>query len=90
MQCARFGRPCNNGMRALLGNNMELEQIKTRGRSVGLSGYVLESSTRILIQAIQKAEGGESCFMSENRFLCQKYDCEWRRDCQKLTAVWRR
>ncbi len=69
---------------------MELEQIKTRGRGLGLNEYVLQSSKRTLIQAIQLAEGRKACFLSEDRFLCRKHDCEWRCDCQKLTAAWRR
>lgn len=73
-----------------MGVTMELEQIKTRGRDLGLNEMVLQGSKRILIQAIQKAEGRKSCFLSEDRFLCRKCDCEWRADCQKLTAAWRR
>jgi hypothetical protein len=69
---------------------MELELIKTRGRSLGLNEFVLQSSKRTLIQAIQKAEGRKTCFLSEDRFLCRNCHCEWRDDCQKLTAAWRR
>ncbi|MGE0371706.1 MAG: SAP domain-containing protein [Gammaproteobacteria bacterium] len=69
---------------------MELEQIKTRGRTLGINEFVLQSSKRTLIQAIQLAEGRKACFLSEDRFLCRKCDCEWRGDCQKLTAAWRR
>ena len=69
---------------------MELEQIKTRGRTLGINEFVLQSSKRTLIQAIQLAEGRKACFLREDRFLCRKCDCEWRGDCQKLTAAWRR
>lgn len=69
---------------------MELEHIQTRGRGLGLNEYVLQSSKKTLIQAIQKAEGRKTCFLSEDRFLCRNVDCEWRADCQKLTAAWRR
>lgn len=69
---------------------MELETIKTRGRSLGLNEFILQSSSRTLIQAIQQAEGRKACFRGEDRFRCQNFDCEWRGDCQKLTAAWRR
>jgi hypothetical protein len=69
---------------------MELEQIRMRGRSLGLNELVLQSSKRTLIQTIQQAEGRKTCFLSEDRFLCRTCDCEWRGDCQKLTAAWRR
>jgi hypothetical protein len=69
---------------------MELENIRTRGRSLGLNEFVLQSSKKTLIQAIQKAEGSDSCFLGEDRFLCGHVGCEWRQDCQKLTAAWKR
>lgn len=69
---------------------MELEQIRTRGRSLGLNEYVVQSSKKTLIHAIQEAEGRNPCFLDEDRLLCQQYDCEWRTNCQKLTAAWRR
>jgi hypothetical protein len=69
---------------------MELELIKTRGRSLGLNEFVLQSSKRTLIQTIQKAEGRKACFRCEDRFLCRNCNCEWRGDCLKLTAAWRR
>lgn len=69
---------------------MELELIKTRGRSLGLNEHLVQSSKKTLIQAIQTAEGRKPCFLNEDRFLCRKCDCEWRSDCQKLTAAWRR
>ena len=69
---------------------MELETLKARGRNLGLNEFVLRSSRKTLIQAIQEAEGRKTCFRSEDRFLCRNFDCEWRGDCQKLTAAWRR
>ncbi|MCC6207151.1 MAG: hypothetical protein IT488_03215 [Gammaproteobacteria bacterium] len=69
---------------------MELDQIRTRGRGLGLNEIILQGSKRILIQAIQQAEGRKTCFLDEDRFQCRKCDCEWRADCQKLTAAWRR
>ena len=69
---------------------VEWEHIKARGRELGLNPFFLQSSKRVLIQAIQRAEGHAACFLDEDRFLCQESDCEWRGECLKLTAAWRR
>lgn len=63
-----------------------LEYIATQS---GVPASFLNVSNRSLILAIQKARGEETCFMSDKRFLCEKYDCEWRKDCVKLKAAWR-
>lgn len=70
---------------------MELRDIKVRAHNLGLNRFILQAgSKRALIQAIQEAEGHEPCFLEDDRFTCEERDCEWRRDCLKLTAAWRR
>jgi len=69
---------------------MELETIRERGRLLGLNRFIVEGPKKGLIQAIQHAEGKASCFRGDERFSCATRDCEWRRECLKLTAAWRR
>lgn len=69
---------------------MELETIRERGRLLGLNRFILQGSKKALIQAIQHAEGQASCFLGDERFSCAREDCEWRSECLKLTAAWRR
>jgi hypothetical protein len=69
---------------------MELQQIRARVHTLGLNRFLLDGSRKALIQAIQEAEGHEPCFLEDDRFSCAEHDCEWRRDCLKLTAAWRR
>lgn len=69
---------------------MELEAIKEQGRLLGLNRFILQGSKKSLIQAIQHARGENVCFLDDARFSCKRYDCEWRNECLKLTAAWRR
>lgn len=69
---------------------MNHEDIKARGRALGLNGFLLEGSGTALIHAIQRAEGHSACFRGERRLTCDETGCEWRRECQKLIAAWRR
>ena len=49
------------------------------------------SGSRIArVRAEQIARGGEPCFMTHKRHLCQDTHCEWREDCRRLVAVWKR
>lgn len=69
---------------------MELEAIKEQGRLLGLNPFILQGSKKSLIQAIQQARGEQACFLDDARFSCARHECEWRSECMKLTAVWRR
>lgn len=69
---------------------MELQEIRARAHTLGLNEYMMHAPKKILIQAIQQAEGHAPCFLDDDRFACAEGDCEWRRDCLKLTAAWRR
>lgn len=69
---------------------IEWESIRARGRALGLNPFVLQGSKRLLVHAIQRAEGHTVCFRNDERFLCQESGCEWRDECLKLTAAWRR
>ncbi|MBI4938262.1 MAG: hypothetical protein HY846_08615 [Nitrosomonadales bacterium] len=41
------------------------------------------------IWAIQRQRGQEPCFSTDKRYSCAQ-QCEWRKDCMKLRAVWLR
>lgn len=69
---------------------MELEAIREQGRQLGLSRFVLQGSKKLIIQAIQNARGEPACFLNDARFSCKREGCEWRNECLKLTAAWRR
>ena len=42
------------------------------------------------VRAIQMQRGEKPCFMTAERLICKNFECEWRRDCRKLVAVWKR
>ncbi len=69
---------------------MELNHLRARASTLGLDPYLVLASKKVLIQAIQEAEGHQPCFLDDDRFACREQGCEWRRDCLKLTAAWRR
>lgn len=43
-----------------------------------------------LIQAIQNATKHRPCFRSKADKLCEEMECQWKKECQKLIAVWYR
>ena len=42
------------------------------------------------VRAEQVAAGGKACFMTQERITCRNNECEWRRECRRLVAVWKR
>ena len=44
----------------------------------------------IRIRSIQREQGGEACFMTDERLFCSNYGCKWRKECCRLIAVWKR
>ena len=54
-----------------------------------LDGYGRCSPHPSTIRAIQRQRGLEPCFSTDKRYSCMK-QCEWRKDCMKLRAVWLR
>ena len=43
-----------------------------------------------LVRAWQIERGTEACFLTERRLYCQEQHCQWRKECCRLVAVWRR
>ena len=56
---------------------------------VGFNEYSHHSSQASAIRAIQRQRGEEPCFSTDKRYNCAE-QCEWRKDCLKLRAVWLR
>lgn len=43
-----------------------------------------------LVRQEQAANGGNACFMTEKRLLCQDLACTLRVRCRRLVAAWKR
>ena len=43
-----------------------------------------------LIRSMQIERCSEACFLTDKRLFCQDRNCEWRKECCRLIAVWRR
>lgn len=69
---------------------MQYSELVAKARDFNLSTAEYKGSEITLVRAIQKSRSEEPCFMTTERMLCKKLDCEWRDDCRKLVAVWRR
>lgn len=55
-----------------------------------VSRRALIGSEVAVVRAVQLTRGMEPCFRTEQRLLCTEGDCEWRKECRRLVAVWRR
>lgn len=47
-------------------------------------------STSTVRRTIQIRSGQHPCYRTSERLICKKKECEWRTDCLKLVAVWKR
>lgn len=68
---------------------MNISSIQLIANEIGLEKYSNERSEKMLIRAIQKQRGEETCFATDKRYLC-KQECEWSANCRRLRAVWLR
>lgn len=69
--------------------HMKQEALRKSARCDGVScehGQTLVS----LVRAIQRHRGEPDCFGADDRFRCADMKCEWREDCLKPIAIWRR
>ena len=41
-----------------------------------------------LIRTMQTERRTEACFLTDKRLFCQDRECEWRKQCCRLVAVW--
>lgn len=55
---------------------------------------VISSTTREMktsrVRSIQIERGQDPCFMTSKRLTCKDQQCEWRSECCRLVAVWKR
>ncbi len=69
---------------------MNVAELRSIARFNGISDLQMFSSEKQLVWAIQRARGEDTCFLGDTRFKCQESECEWRDDCRRLVAEWRR
>ena len=63
--------------------SMALSSLQKLAKSSGVKSAENISHKIELIWAIQMATYHQPCFGSEQRFSCQKQDCNWRYECKK-------
>lgn len=68
---------------------MSQRELIDKARAIGLADDLLDLPKNSLIRAIQKAQGREPCFLSDNRYECVGA-CEWKKQCKRLIAEWMR
>ena len=69
--------------------NQNHEVLTEKARAIGLGDHINHLPQKALIRKIQKAQGQEPCFLSDNRYYCD-VSCEWSQSCKALTAAWLR
>lgn len=72
---------------------MDLHDLQQLAQQAGVSDQVTQGiygvgSAPQLVRAIQRAQGLEDCFRTDQRYLCKNGRCEWRDECLKLVARW--
>ena len=68
---------------------MEVQELQRRAHALGLD-YPADSTKARVVRAIQRRLGQPECFASDQRYECGRTDCEWRADCLRPIAEWRR
>ncbi len=71
---------------------MEMSSAQSQQTTAGRSGfdeYGYRPLKASVIREIQIQCGEEPCYSTDKRYDCEQ-QCEWRRDCVKLRAVWLR
>ncbi len=67
---------------------MSVHGLQNLAYTIGLSHPEKIDSNIKLITEIQKMTHHRPCFRSANRMKCKETACEWRMECQHLTAEW--
>lgn len=44
----------------------------------------------MIIRLLQEERGEEPCFRTDKRLTCRREECQWRRECRRLVAAWKR
>ncbi len=69
---------------------MTTQGLQQLANSVGVENPKTINQKIELIHAIQDATQDQPCFRSVSRMDCLGEDCQWRVECKKQVAVWRR
>lgn len=69
---------------------MNIENLRAEARNLGVLRTQHILSEQSLVRSIQKAQGHNQCFRSDQRFLCKHKNCRWQCDCKILIAEWMR
>lgn len=69
---------------------MQYNNLAEKAIESGISRTGSMRSELALIRAIQASRGDDACFRSDKRLGCGDLDCEWRSECCRLVAIWRR
>ena len=69
---------------------MNVADLRVLARYNGVMNPDALSSEKQLVWAIQKIRGENTCFLSDTRASCRDWECEWRSECIRLVAEWRR
>jgi len=67
-------------------------EMQSQARSYMVQEQALPDSDRIRsriiqIRSHQEEQGGEACFLTNKRLLCENFACEWRKECYRLVAA---
>lgn len=69
---------------------MKVPELREMARRAGIAGADGLFNEMRLVWAIQESRRQEACFRTDHRFTCRNTACEWRAECMKLVATWRR
>lgn len=69
---------------------MQWNNLAELALSENVSTTTVMGSEVALVHAVQSARGEEPCYLTEKRLLCSFNRCEWRSDCCRLIAAWKR
>jgi hypothetical protein len=69
---------------------MNVVELRSLASHCGVRHPEVMSGAGQLVRAIQKTRGQKPCFLSDTRFQCKDMECEWRSECIRLVAEWRR
>jgi len=69
---------------------MNVAELKAIAHHAGIPNAANLHTKKQLVWAIQRSRGEEACFLSDRRIQCKDSECEWRFECIRLVAEWRR
>jgi len=66
------------------------DNLAVTARACGVPRAALMGPEVTLVRAVQTARGTNACFRTDSRLSCRELGCEWRSECCRPVAVWRR